>query len=284
MTIAAASVTHQHLLSVVATEFAAPAGRPVRILDAGCGDGLLLDSLARSLTRNYPGVPFEFHGFDVSDHGVQAAGYFQETIARLARDHPGVPWGERLALISQDDSWPWPADRFDIIVSNQVLEHVKDHRAFFREVFRTLRPGGFSVHLFPLRHVLVEPHLSLPFVHRIGEPQLLRRSIRLLSRLGLGKYAPGGESLDAYAERHATYLRNNVNYLTSRDVLALAAESNLQADFRYTPQYYLAKVRAMLSRAPELHYRRGAPRGGEKLATALLKHIASVTLVAAKRG
>lgn len=284
MIAAALSVTHQHLLSVVATEFVVPAaGRSVRILDAGCGDGLLLDYLARNLGEIYPGVTIEFYGFDVSDHGVQAPGYFQDTVAMLSRNHPHTPWSGRLALISESDAWPWPPGQFDLIISNQVMEHVRNHRVFFSEIFRTLRPDGFSVHVFPLRHVLVEPHLHLPLVHRIRNRDLLRRSIHFLSRLGLGKYDPAQESLDSYAERHAAYLLTNVNYLTSRNVLELAAECELYADFRYTPQYYLAKLRAMLSRAPALRYRRGGPRGSDKLASALLKYLASVTLVVAKQ-
>jgi len=280
----ALSVTHQHLLSVVATEFVRPAAaRPVRILDAGCGDGLLLDYFAQNMGKIYPGVTFEFYGFDVSDHRVQAPGYFQDTVAILSRNHPYMPWSERLALISESDAWPWPPDQFDVIISNQVMEHVRNHRLFFSEIFRTLRPDGFSVHVFPLRHVLVEPHLHLPLVHRIRNRDLLRRSIHFLSRLGLGKYDPAQESLDSYAERHAAYLLTNVNYLTSRNVLKLAAESELHADFRYTPQYYLAKLRAILSRAPTLHYRRGGPQGGDKLASALLKYLASVTLVVVKQ-
>jgi cyclopropane fatty-acyl-phospholipid synthase-like methyltransferase len=40
---AATSVTHLHILAVVATEFAdLDGGRPVRVLDAGCGKGGLM--------------------------------------------------------------------------------------------------------------------------------------------------------------------------------------------------------------------------------------------------
>lgn len=280
----ALSVTHQHLLSVVATEFLPPAAaRPVRILDAGCGDGQLLNYFAQNMGKIYPGVTFEFYGFDVFDHGVQDSGYFQVSVEMLSRNHPHTPWSERLALISESDVWPWPPDHFDVIISNQVVEHVRDHRVFFSEIFRTLQPDGFSAHVFPLRHVLVEPHLHLPLVHWIRNRDLLRRSIHFLSRLGLGKYDPTRESLDSFAKRHAAYLLTNVNYLTSRNVLGLAAEYGLHADFRYTPQYYLAKLRAMLSRAPTLRYRRGGPRGGDKLATGLLKYLASVTLVVVKQ-
>ncbi|WP_204324534.1 hypothetical protein, partial [Stenotrophomonas maltophilia] len=47
---AALSLTHQHILAVVESELAgrSPGGR-LSLLDAGCGDGLLLGYLARAL-------------------------------------------------------------------------------------------------------------------------------------------------------------------------------------------------------------------------------------------
>lgn len=281
--IAAPSVTHQHLLSAVATEFVPPVpARPVRLLDAGCGDGQLLDYLAAALAEAHPGVTFEFYGFDVSDHGVQPAGYFETTIERLSRQHPRTPWRERLALISESDRWPWPPDHFDVIISNQVVEHVRNHRVFFSEIFRTLRPGGFSVHVFPLYHVVIEPHLRLPLVHRIDGRDRLRRAIRWLSWAGLGKYDRSRDALEDFSERHAEYLLTNVNYLTAPSVLKHAVESGLHADFRYTPQYYLAKLREIFARAPVLRYHRGPPRECARVVTSVLKYLSSVTLVAIK--
>ncbi len=43
----------------------------------------------------------------------------------------------------------WRADRvYDLIFSRMVNEHIKDGRAYYANLFRTLRPGGLTVHCF----------------------------------------------------------------------------------------------------------------------------------------
>jgi SAM-dependent methyltransferase len=43
-----------------------------------------------------------------------------------------------------------PDCRFDLIVSSDVLEHVRDLNAALREAFRLLRPGGMLLATFPI--------------------------------------------------------------------------------------------------------------------------------------
>ncbi len=50
---------------------------------------------------------------------------------------------------------PFPACRFDLILSHEVLEHVADDRQAVHEMVRTLRPGG--------RIVLFTPNRGYPF-------------------------------------------------------------------------------------------------------------------------
>jgi 2-polyprenyl-3-methyl-5-hydroxy-6-metoxy-1,4-benzoquinol methylase len=43
----------------------------------------------------------------------------------------------------------FPDERFDLVVTQEVFEHVFDYRLAFREVMRTVRPGGAHVFTTP---------------------------------------------------------------------------------------------------------------------------------------
>jgi SAM-dependent methyltransferase len=283
----ARSITHEHLLGVVATELTRrrPDGG-IRLLDAGCGDGALLAYLARRLPELAPDAPVDLYGFDVRDHGVQEAGFMARTLDAMAAAHPAVDWGARISSIADADPWPYAAGAFDMVVSNQVLEHVRDHDRLFAETRRVLKDGGYAVHLFPLKHYVWEGHLDLPFVHRIGYYDLLRWYISCLSWLGLGKFRTHqrelGATLPTFAERHADYMLHYTNYLTYRQVLALAKRHGLRPSFRYTKEFYTLKLRTLLGRRAKTAYRRQWPPA-EWLAFLLLRHVSSVTLFLEKR-
>lgn len=53
---------------------------------------------------------------------------------------------------------PFPAGQFDIVLSNEVLEHVQDDAAAAREIIRVLKPGGRAVVFVPNRGYPVEQH------------------------------------------------------------------------------------------------------------------------------
>ncbi len=55
---------------------------------------------------------------------------------------------KRGIYIKQSDlekKWPFPSDSFDVVVSNQVIEHISDIDHFIKEIFRILKPGGYCV-------------------------------------------------------------------------------------------------------------------------------------------
>jgi len=105
-----------------------PNDRAVQILDVGCGDGALLQSLQHAGYRNIVGVDF-------SPEQVRAA-----------RDLG-------FEVIQQDvrECLPsLPSESFDVIVALDVLEHFDraDELHLVREVARLLRPRGrFIVHV-----------------------------------------------------------------------------------------------------------------------------------------
>lgn len=74
---------------------------------------------------------------------------------------------------------------FDLVMSQQLAEHVRDGERFHRNVFRLLRPGGRAVHYFPTL-------FSLPLVvNRVLPEALLQRGIELVwpHRAAEGRHA-----------------------------------------------------------------------------------------------
>ncbi|WP_166434019.1 class I SAM-dependent methyltransferase [Roseovarius spongiae] len=279
------SGTHLQILSVLATEIALmeTPPTPFRILDIGCGDGLLIDYLGHALPILFPNLEVEIHGFDVSDHGVQPQGYFAATIAHLEQSLPGADWPARLKLISEREAWPYEDGFFAAAVSNQVLEHVHDHDLFFAQNARVLACGGVAVHVFPSRHTLIEPHLRIPFAHRFRDAHGMRRMIRLWSSLNRGKFREHKRknprlTPDEFAAAHADFLIRYTNFRFQTAYLDAAKAHRLHGTFKYTAAYFVEKLRLMRGGAPRYRVE-GAGGVRHGLVSWLGRYVASVTLV-----
>jgi SAM-dependent methyltransferase len=103
------------------------------VLDNGCGVGMYLSRLAGEA---HPAVGLEY------EHGraLEARGLAERVVCAA---------GEHL---------PFPEDRFDLLLSHEVLEHVQDDRAAIREMVRVLVPGGRMVLFCPNRGYPFETH------------------------------------------------------------------------------------------------------------------------------
>jgi SAM-dependent methyltransferase len=281
--ISAINVTHEHLLAVLHTESRRfPAGSTVRVLDAGCGDGQLISYLARAFPLINRHVTLELYGFDVIGPGVQRERFLHKAAETLTEVVPDVPWPQRLASIGAEDDWPYEDGFFHVVLSNQVVEHVDNPQHFLRQIHRCLGWGGFSAHLFPLKHVIVEGHLLLPFVHRFTDYEIMRSYIAGLSRFGLGKFrrhrAATAISLERFAERHADYMTWYTHYLTYGDALRLGKRHGFRPSFKYTRELYTRKLRSLWSSRRAFEYRRRRSSFGDWLSVMVLRHVASVTL------
>lgn len=280
------SVTHLHLLSVLATEIFKNnlTGGRVRILDAGCGNGHFLCFMYLNLTFLFPGIDFEIYGYDIADHGVQAKDFFSKTVAWCEQHCPDVQWEERLKLITHDQSWPFEAEFFDFVLSNQVLEHVWDHEYFFSEHSRVLKKGGRGAHLFPLKHYVYEGHLLIPFVHRIRDWNFLKSYIALMSLIGLGAYKEHKKfGIDRYSEMHADYITFYTNYLSYSEVIDVVKKVQMRASLKYTADFYLHKLRQVFNRKARIDLGESKRAGVfYLLANHSLKYVSCITLFVEK--
>ena len=61
-------------------------------------------------------------------------------------------------LAAVGERLPFADASFDVVFTNEVLEHVQDDRQAAREIARVLRPGGRSVNFVPNRLYFFETH------------------------------------------------------------------------------------------------------------------------------
>jgi SAM-dependent methyltransferase len=99
----------------------APHGPARALLDVGCWDGEHTERYARSLRC-------QAYGIEVFDEPARRAA------ARGVRV-------ERVDLETQ--VFPWPDGSMDVVVCNQVFEHLKNVWTPMSEIARVLRPGGW---------------------------------------------------------------------------------------------------------------------------------------------
>ncbi len=104
-----------------------------RILDAGCGVG--------TYVRAFRQFSDDVYGIDVD----------ADKIAEASRELPQLQ-------VAPAESLPFGDDFFDVVLSNETLEHVQDDRAAVREAIRVLKPGGRLVVFCPNRLWLFETH------------------------------------------------------------------------------------------------------------------------------
>lgn len=116
--------------------------RPARhILEVGCGRGYLAMALALRTGAEVVGIDIG----DLGHFGVAEKPAVQEAFE--ARD-ANLPRRVHLTRGDVQVMPEIPAGSQDLIVSYSVLEHVRDMRAAFAEMFRVLRPGGHAVHCY----------------------------------------------------------------------------------------------------------------------------------------
>ncbi len=90
------------------------------VLDIGCGTGETLNYI-----KNFINPNTDLYGVDVEKNP-----YLDKNISFSLCD-------------IDNDKLPYEENKFDVVITNFVLEHLKNPQNLFLESFRVLKPGGF---------------------------------------------------------------------------------------------------------------------------------------------
>lgn len=96
------------------------------LLDIGCGGGLLAEPFAR--------LGFAVTGLDAAERNVG--------VARLHAERSGLPIDYRHQLV---EDVARNGERFDVVLTMEVVEHVADRDLFLQAAASVVKPGGLLV-------------------------------------------------------------------------------------------------------------------------------------------
>ena len=194
-----ASPNHEFILELIPS-LSQPGAR---ILDLGCGAGHFVRSARQ-------------RGLDAWGCDTYAGRWTDW------RDTIGPDLSQFIAENS-DRQIPYPASHFDLVVTNQVLEHVPFSSLpdLLSEVRRILKPGATFLALFPIRETWFEGHVGLYFPHRLQSwPAVERTFLASSYRLGFG-YHRNAEGPAAWTSKAQKILREDVYFHSRQDLLDL---------------------------------------------------------------
>ena len=137
----------------------------LRVLDYGCGRGYVMRLI-------------DFDGIDML--GVD--NYIYDDLKRDALFKQG-----RILAIEKDGKLPFEDASFDLIITQQVFEHVENKEPVFDELRRVLKLDGIMLHHIPTKDIVFEGHLKIPLYHWFSKGKLRDAFTYLMLLLGFGK-------------------------------------------------------------------------------------------------
>lgn len=207
---------------------------PAKIMDLGCGAGDMVMELIRK--------KYDAYGCDLA-----------------FKDGPNVELlssNQHLLLIDANNyQLPFEDGMFDVVISDQVFEHIQNYEAALQEMRRVLKPNGVCIHFFPPRYMPIEPHVNVPFATIIQNYWWLR----LWAELGVRSNNQLEMDAHAVAKINHDYLTTRTNYLTKKVIkkefskyfnkVVFAEQSFLKHSRRGYPIYRLSVILPFISQA-----------------------------------
>jgi 2-polyprenyl-3-methyl-5-hydroxy-6-metoxy-1,4-benzoquinol methylase len=126
-----------------------PGTRSMNCLDIGCSSGIITSLLGEHFLTAI--------GIDIDQEALQYAK------SHSASSHVHFWVSDSMALPFRDNT-------MEVIVCNQVYEHVPDANRMMREIHRVLKKEGFCYFSAGNKYMMMEGHYHLPFLSWIPKP------------------------------------------------------------------------------------------------------------------
>ncbi|MGB1562351.1 MAG: methyltransferase domain-containing protein [Sinimarinibacterium flocculans] len=143
-------------------------------VDVGCGSGGIAGAISPHVKQIIGIDPEQWHSWD-----------------SLAEERPNLSF---LTASFDGSRLPLPEETADVVICNQVYEHVAHPAELIRNIHRVLKPSGICYFAGPNLLWPVEPHVHWPFVHWLPR----RTAHGFMRALGSER----ADALDAYSASH----------------------------------------------------------------------------------
>lgn len=192
------------------------APQEIRVLDLGCGRGTTVLKLLA--------LGFDAYGVDIDPEPIRNG--------RNIFIQSGHSPDKRLLVISAGEKLPFNDDFFDVVLSDQVFEHISDLESEAKDLARITCLGGIGLHFFPAKWNVVEPHVFVPFVHWLPKNRLRVFWLKLHSHRLPAWYGHEQLSSDQRIEVFYKYLNLKTYYRSPSQIIRQFQKAGLQAAFR----------------------------------------------------
>jgi SAM-dependent methyltransferase len=202
-------------------------GTPIRsdatVLDFGCGDGRLVKEAIQE-------------GFDA--YGCEQPISTGEVDVREPATMQEMAATGRIREIALNPyRLPFEDQSIDVVISDQVFEHVRNYAESLAELRRIMKLGAVFLHCFPSRYMPIEPHVFVPGATMIRTHWWLM----LWALLGIRNEFQRGLRASEVAALNVEYLNAGTNYLRPAE---LKQQFSAQfSDVEFVERYFLRHSR-----------------------------------------
>jgi len=170
------------------------------ILDYGCGEGTMVISGLKNNLNIY-GTDVFYGGSNSSKNKVTESGLYNKKIFEI-----------------KNNKIPFPDSHFDLVISNQVFEHVESLDDTLKEISRVLKNKGILISTFTPKESFLEDHCGIPFLHWFKPSSKIRFYYALLIRLlGFGHFKQN-KSPKQWVSDFLTWLDKYTYYRTKLEI------------------------------------------------------------------